>query len=119
MTALIPPTRQTVAGIWTEMQRIGVPMRGWWWEPDVTDDHPEPCYGMEVAKEALTDWEVDWMTFNWDDAYGWTMDSYCAPGMTDLKPVLLDIPDLYDVGAVARHFKAVIDGEIDEFRRVA
>ncbi|GAA0583113.1 hypothetical protein GCM10010172_80180 [Paractinoplanes ferrugineus] len=110
------PTRQTVASIWTELQRLNIPMRGWWYEPEPTDDCPELCYGMEVAKEALTDWEVDCVTFNWDEVNGWTMDSYCAPGMTDAKPVVMAVDDPYDPVGVAGYFKAVIDGEINEFR---
>ena len=119
MTAHTRPAQQTVASIWSEMQRINVPMRGWWYEPEPTDDCPEPCFGMEIAKEGLTDWDADWMTFNWDDVNGWTMDSHCAPGMTDTKPVVMDVADPHDVAAVAAHFKAVIDGEVDEFRRIA
>jgi hypothetical protein len=114
-TTLTPPTQQAVASIWSEMQRLNVPMRGWWYEPLM----PTPSFGMEVDKEALTDWEVDWMIFEWDEENGWTMDSHCAPGMTDVKPVVMDVADPYDVPAVARHFKAVIDGQIDEFRHVA
>ncbi len=117
MTATTP-TRQTIASIWSEMQRLGIPMRGWWYEPEPTDDTPESCFGMEVAKEALTDWDADWMTFNWDAVNGWTMDSHCAPGPMG-KPVVMDVADPFDVPAVARYFKAVIDGSITEFRHAA
>lgn len=115
MTTNATPTLQAIANIWSEMQRLGVPMRGWWHEPEPTNDTPEPHFGMEVAKEALNDWDADWMTFNWDAVNGWTMDSHCEPGPAG-GPVVMDVTDPFDVPAVASYFKAVIDGEVSEFR---
>jgi hypothetical protein len=113
------PTQQQITNIHTEMQRLGVRMDGWWCEPNGTDDIPEPMFGMRVHSDALRDWEVDGMTFDWDPVNGWTMDTWCAPGMADVPAALMEVADPFDVPAVARHFKAVIDGDIDEFRHAA
>lgn len=117
MITLTPPTQQTVANIWSELGQLGIPMDGWWWEPHCEDLGGDPSYGMTVASAALVDSDATSLAFVWDDRYGWTMDDACNG--KGYGPHLLDIPDPYDVAAVAAYFKAVIDGEIDEFRRVA
>jgi hypothetical protein len=117
MTDLHPPSMVNVANIHTALQDLSVPMAGWWWEPHCEDLGGDSTYGMTVAPEALTDTEATSMAFVWDEQHGWTMDDACD-GM-GYGPVRLDIPDPYDVTAVAAHFKAVIDGEINEFRRAA
>jgi hypothetical protein len=117
MTTMTQPTQQTIANIWSELQRLNVPMRGWWHEPQIALGCPDSSFGMEVAKEALTDWDADWLIFEFDIRHGWTMTSQCEPGPG--STVALDIPDPFDVPAVAEHLRKVVVGEIDEFRRVA
>jgi hypothetical protein len=109
------PAPHIIANIWTEMRRLGVPMDSWCVEPDPAEGGP--AYWVRVHPDALTDWDADWMTFDWDAVNGWTMDAHCAPGPVG-SPVVMEVADPFDVPAVAAYFKAVIDGEITEFRPV-
>ena len=113
MTTTVAPAPHQIARIWSERQRLNVPMRGWWADP-VDEDNDTPAYGMEVAPEALTDSDADWMTFDWDAVNGWTMTVGCDPGPD--RSVLLDVADPFDAPAVAECFRKVITGEVDEFR---
>ena len=114
MTTTAPAPHQ-IANIWTELARLGAPMDGWCAEPDPAEGGP--AYWARVHPDALTHSEEAWMVFEWDTVHGWTSTSGCGDG--DGTTVLLDVADPFDAPTVAAFFKAVIDGEISEFRRAA
>lgn len=108
-----------VAAIYSELGRLGVPMKGWWAEPD--DEEFGPAYGVEVDPAALADSDEEYLTFDWTPERGWTASSGYAIDSSGAGPnstSALDVIDPFDVTAVAKHLKAVVDGEIDEFRAV-
>lgn len=90
----------------------GVALEGWWAHTG------DMLFGVTVAKSELRDWDADWMAFQWDSENGWTMDSGCAPGAGG-SAVLVDVADPFDPEQVAAAVKAVVSGEITEFRSVA
>lgn len=117
MTAKTLPEPHQIAAIFTELQRLGIPMKGWYAEPDGPPNTGDPVYGIEVAPEALTDSDATWMVFQWDSTHGWTVDDGCNPQTHKSGVTVLDIPgDPFDAPAVAAHLRKVVVGEIDEFR---
>lgn len=110
-------TTPDIEAVWLELQRLNVAMKGWWAEPECAETG-EPAYGMEVAPESLTDWEVDGLIFEWQPGLGWTMHDWCTPQIITVGTVVLDISDQFDAPAVAEHLRKVVVGEISEFRRV-
>jgi hypothetical protein len=100
-------THPDMAAIYSELVRLGVPMKGWWAEPAAEE------FGLDVDPAALADTDSEYMQFAWSAENGWTMHEGYPANCTALATA-----GPFDVAAVAKRLKAVIDGADDEFQAV-